>query len=44
MANKPPLHVSLAGIPGSLSMPIAGLYEVLNAFPVAARFYDTVSA
>lgn len=44
MASRSPLHVSLAGVPGSLLMPIAGLYEVLNAFPVAASFDNTVPA
>lgn len=40
----PPLHVSLVAIPGTLSSPIAGLYEVLTAFPVVADFYDDVPA
>lgn len=44
MADKSPLHVSLIAIPGTLSMPIAGIYEVLNAFPVVAAFYDGVPA
>lgn len=44
MSDKPPLHVSVIAIPGTLSMPIAGLYEVLNAFPVVAGFYDEVPA
>lgn len=42
MAGKPPLHVSLVAVPGSLSSPITGLYEVLTAFPVVADFYDSV--
>lgn len=44
MSDKPPLHVSVIAIPGTLSLPIAGLYEVLNAFPVVAGFYDGVPA
>lgn len=42
MARKPPLHVSLAAVPGSLSSPITGLYELLGAFPIAAEYYDSV--
>lgn len=44
MAGTPPLHVSLVAVPGSLSSPITGLYEVLTAFPVVADFYDEVPA
>lgn len=44
MARSPPLHVSLAAVPGSLSSPITGLYEVLTAFPVVADFSDSVPA
>lgn len=44
MPGKLPLHVSLAAVPGSLSSPITGLYEVLTAFPVVAGFYDGVPA
>lgn len=42
MTEGTPLHVSLVAIPGTLSMPIAGLFEVLTAFPVVAEFYDGV--
>jgi transcriptional regulator GlxA family with amidase domain len=42
--DKPPLHVSLAGLPGALSLPITGLYEVLNGFPMLAKLYDDVPA
>lgn len=44
MASKSPLQVSLVGITGTLSMPVAGLYEVLNAFPMVAGFNDAVPA
>lgn len=44
MDESAPLHVSLIAVPGTLSMPIAGLYEVLNAFPIVAGFYDGVPA
>ncbi|MFP3943613.1 MAG: GlxA family transcriptional regulator [Alphaproteobacteria bacterium] len=44
MAGKPPLHVCLVAIPGTLSAPIAGLYEVLTAFPAVAGFHDDVPA
>lgn len=44
MAEKPPLHVSLAAVPGSLSSPITGLYALLTAFPVVAQFCDGVPA
>lgn len=44
MAEKAPLHVSLVATQGSLSMPIAGLYEVLNAFPAVAEFNEGVPA
>lgn len=44
MSEKRPLHVSLVAVPGSLSAPITGLYEVLTAFPVVADFYDSVPA
>ncbi|MEQ9632008.1 MAG: helix-turn-helix domain-containing protein [Roseovarius sp.] len=36
------MHVSLVAVPGSLAMPVAGLYEVLTAFPVVAEFHDEV--
>jgi transcriptional regulator GlxA family with amidase domain len=36
------MHVSLIAVPGSLAMPRAGLYEVLTAFPVVAKFHDGV--
>jgi transcriptional regulator GlxA family with amidase domain len=42
LTGKQPLHVSLIAIPGTLSAPIAGLYEVLTAFPVVAGFYEDV--
>ena len=38
------LHVCLAAVAGSLSSPITGLYELLTAFPVVARFCDDVPA
>lgn len=44
MAGQRALHVSLAVTPGTLSMPISGLYEVLTAFPVVAGFYEDVPA
>lgn len=44
MAGTAPLHVSLVAVPGTLAMPIAGLYEVLTAFPVVAAFHDEVPA
>lgn len=44
MAEDPPFHVCLVAVPGTLCMPIAGLYEVLTAFPVVAGFYDGVPA
>lgn len=44
MAEPPTYHVSLVAVPGTLSMPISGLYEVLTAFPVVAAFYDCVPA
>lgn len=44
MTGKPPLHVSLAAVPGSLSSPITGLYELLTAFPVVADLYKGVPA
>lgn len=42
MTEHAPLHVSLVAVPGTLAMPIAGIYEVLTAFPVVANFYDGV--
>jgi len=42
MAEDTPLHVSLVAVPGSLLLPIAGLYEVLTAFPVVAGFHEGV--
>ncbi|MGM0561809.1 MAG: GlxA family transcriptional regulator [Pseudomonadota bacterium] len=42
MAENPTFHVCLVAVPGTLCMPIAGLYEVLTAFPVVAEFYDGV--
>jgi len=42
MAEDAPLHVSLVAVPGSLLLPIAGLYEVLTAFPVVAGFHEGV--
>lgn len=42
--EKPPIHVSLVAMPGTLAMPIAGLYEVLSAFPFVAAFSDDVPA
>src|SRR5690606_23962883 len=42
MTESTPLHVSLVAIPGTLSMPISGLFEVLTAFPVVAEFYEGV--
>lgn len=42
MNPVPPIHVSLVAVPGSLAMPLAGLYEVLTAFPVVANFHDGV--
>jgi transcriptional regulator GlxA family with amidase domain len=44
MSKSPPLHVSLVAVPGTLAMPIAGLYEVLTAFPVVAHFHASVPA
>lgn len=44
MVDRPPLHVCLVAVPRTLSMPVAGLYEVLTAFPVVAGFYDGVPA
>src|SRR5699024_3742386 len=44
MAAKPPLHVSLPAVPGSLSSPITGLYELLTVFPVVAEIHDGVPA
>jgi transcriptional regulator GlxA family with amidase domain len=44
MTEHSPLHVSLVAVPGTLAMPIAGLYEVLTAFPVVAKFHDGVPA
>ncbi len=44
MADKAPLHVSIVATPDTLSMPISGLYEILNAFPMVASFYDGVPA
>lgn len=44
MADKAPFHVSLIAVPGTLAMPIAGLYEVLTAFPVVAAFHEGVPA
>ncbi|MFA7506373.1 MAG: helix-turn-helix domain-containing protein [Burkholderiaceae bacterium] len=44
MAGSAALHVSLAAVPGSLSSPITGLYELLTSFPVVADFYDDVPA
>lgn len=42
MAEDAPLHVSLVAVPGSLLLPIAGLYEVLTAFPVVADHHNGV--
>lgn len=44
MAEEAPLHVSLVAVPGALAMPVAGLYEVLTAFPLVASFNDGVPA
>lgn len=44
MADKQAVHVSLVVTPGTLAMPISGLYEVLTAFPVVSAFYDEVPA
>jgi transcriptional regulator GlxA family with amidase domain len=44
MTESTPLHISLVAVPGTLSAPIAGLYEVLTAFPVVAEFHDGVPA
>lgn len=44
MAGTKPFHVSLVAIPGTLSAPIAGLFETLTAFPVVANFDDEVPA
>lgn len=44
MADRSPLHVSLAGIPGALALPITGLYEVLSAFPMLSELYDGMPA
>lgn len=44
MADKAPLHVSLVVVPGTLAMPVAGLYEVLTAFPLVASFNDGMPA
>lgn len=42
MNGRPPLHVSLAAVPGSLSSPITGLFELLTAFPMVAEFCEDV--
>ena len=42
MNGEPPFHVSLAAVPGSLSSPITGLYELLGAFPMVAEFSNDV--
>lgn len=42
MTLVPPMHVSLVAVPGSLAMPVAGLYEMLTAFPVVANFHEGV--
>ena len=44
MAGTSPLRVSLVAVPGSLSSPITGLYEVLTAFPMVADADDGVPA
>ncbi|KPP98489.1 MAG: Transcriptional regulator containing an amidase domain and an AraC-type DNA-binding HTH domain [Rhodobacteraceae bacterium HLUCCA12] len=44
MTDRAPLHVCLVAVPGTLAMPVAGLYEVLTAFPVVAAFHDEVPA
>lgn len=44
MTSAPSIHVSLVAVPGSLAMPVAGLYEVLTAFPVVASFHEGVPA
>lgn len=37
-----PLHVSLAGLPGAMSLPVTGLYEVLTSFPMLRTLYPDV--
>lgn len=44
MRDKPRIHVSLVALPGTLVMPIAGLYEILNVFPTVAAFSADVPA
>ncbi|WP_366554469.1 GlxA family transcriptional regulator [Aquibaculum sediminis] len=44
MTGNARLHVSLVAVPGTLAMPVAGLYEVLTAFPVVASFHAGVPA
>lgn len=44
MTEETPLHVSLVAVPGTLLMPVAGLYEMLMAFPIVAKFHDCVPA
>ncbi len=41
-AQRQPIHVSVAGIPGSLSLPVTGLFEVLSAFPMLCNLYEGV--
>ncbi|MBA1149390.1 helix-turn-helix domain-containing protein [Ectothiorhodospiraceae bacterium WFHF3C12] len=44
MGGKAAIHVSLVAVEGTLAMPVAGLYEVLTAFPVVAPFNEDVPA
>lgn len=44
MTETSPIHVSLVALPGTLAMPIAGLYEVLTVFPVVASFHSGMPA
>lgn len=44
MAACAPFHVSLVAVPGSLSSPITGLYELLTSFPMVASHYEGVPA
>lgn len=41
-AGQAPLHVSIAGLPGSLALPVTGLYEVFNAFPMVRLLYEEI--
>lgn len=42
MADRRPLHVCIAGLPGSLALPVTGLYEVFHAFPMLGQLYEGI--